>query len=115
MADSRVCINHWLTRQSRAEDEEKVLLRAIVDRKLPDQMATLKAMDGAWTPAAAAHVDTLRQEVDRLRVLYGYIMALRPDVRSYDTPAKVLEAERYAVDGGELARFPRTSSSGCTP
>ena len=34
LADSRVCINHWLTRQSRAEDEEKVLLRAIVDRKL---------------------------------------------------------------------------------
>ena len=27
LADSRVCINHWLTRQSRAEDEEKVLLR----------------------------------------------------------------------------------------
>lgn len=105
LADSRVCINHWLTRQSRAEDEEKVLLRAIVDRKLPDQMATLKAMDGAWTPAAAAHVDTLRQEVDRLRVLYGYIMELLPDFRSYDNPAKVMEAERYAVDGGELERF----------
>ena len=93
LADSRVCINHWLTRQNRAEDEEKVLLRAIVDRKLPDQMATLKAMDGAWTPAAAAHVDTLRQEVDRLRVLYGYIMELLPNFRSYDNPAKVMEAE----------------------
>ena len=105
LADSRVCINHWLTRQSRAEDEEKVLLRHIVDRKLPQQMAALKAMDGAWTPAASAHVDTLRQEVDRLRVLYGYIMELLPDFRSYDNPAKVMEAERYAVDGGELERF----------
>ena len=43
--------------------------------------------------------------MDRLRVLYGYIMELLPDFRSYDNPAKVMEAERYAVDGGELERF----------
>ena len=45
--------------------------------------------------------------MDRLRVLYGYIMELLPDFRSYDNPAKVMEAERYAVDGGNWSVSPR--------
>lgn len=105
VAESRVYINHWLTRQSRAEDEEKVRLRRMVDRELPNQLQALQGLDEAWTPQAQAHVDTLRQELDRLRILYGYIMDLLPDFRSYDQPSKVMEAERYAVDGGELERF----------
>lgn len=105
VAESRVYINHWLTRQSRAEDEEKVRLRRMVDREFPTQLQALQGLDEAWTPQAQAHVDTLRQELDRLRILYGYIMDLLPDFRSYDQPSKVMEAERYAVDGGELERF----------
>ena len=77
----------------------------MVDREFPNQLQALQELDEAWTPQAQAHVDTLRQELDRLRILYGYIMDLLPDFRSYDQPSKVMEAERYAVDGGELERF----------
>ena len=54
VAESRVYINHWLTRQSRAEDEEKVRLRRMVDREFPNQLQALQGLDEAWTPQAQA-------------------------------------------------------------
>ena len=53
LADSRVCINHWLTRQSRAEDEEKVLLRHCRPQVAPAD-GRLESHGRRWTPAASA-------------------------------------------------------------
>jgi len=105
LAESRVYINHWLTRQSRSDDEEKVALRRLVDVEFPRHLTRLNALETAWSPAARAHLDTLRQETDALALLYGEIMRLLPDFRSYDNPIAFMEAESYATEGGQLATF----------
>ena len=102
LAESRVYISHWLTRQSRADDEEKRALRQLVNTSFPQHIATLKSLEGAWSPAAKAHLDTLRLETDALGLLYGEIMRLLPDFRSYDNPIAYMQAQDYAMEGAEL-------------
>ena len=105
LAESRVYISHWLTRQSRADDEEKRALRQLVNTSFPQHIATLKSLEGAWSPAAKAHLDTLRLETDALGLLYGEIMRLLPDFRSYDNPIAYMQAQDYAMEGAELQTY----------
>jgi serine phosphatase RsbU (regulator of sigma subunit)/HAMP domain-containing protein len=105
LAESRVYISHWLTRQSRADDEEKRALRRLVNESFPQHIATLKSLEGAWSPAAKAHLDTLRLETDALGLLYGEIMRLLPDFRSYDNPIAYMQAQDYAMEGAELQTY----------
>jgi serine phosphatase RsbU (regulator of sigma subunit)/HAMP domain-containing protein len=105
LSESRVYINHWLTRQSRADDEEKLALRRLVEVEFPQHFKELTALDRAWSPGAQAHLDTLRKETDALSLLYGEIMRLLPDFRSYDDPIAFMEAESYAMEGAELETY----------
>ncbi|MDG1674237.1 MAG: HAMP domain-containing protein, partial [Flavobacteriales bacterium] len=111
LSESRVYINHWLTRQSRADDEEKLALRRLVEVEFPQHFTELTALDQAWSPRAQAHLDTLRKETDALSLLYGEIMRLLPDFRSYDNPIAFMEAEAYAMEGAELERYTRRVKS----
>ena len=105
LSESRVYINHWLTRQSRADDEEKLALRRLVEVEFPAHFTKLKSLGQAWSPGAQAHLDTLRKETDALSLLYGEIMRLLPDFRSYDNPIAFMEAEAYAMEGAELETY----------
>ena len=105
IAESRVYIKHWLTQQSRADDEEKVALRQLVDVEIPLQMRALQSMKGAWSPVAEQHLDSLRYEIDALSLLYEEIMRLLHDFRSYEDPMRVMEAEGYALEGAELSAY----------
>jgi serine phosphatase RsbU (regulator of sigma subunit)/HAMP domain-containing protein len=105
LSESRVYINHWLTRQSRADDEEKLALRRLVEVEFPQHFKELTALDRAWSPGAQAHLDTLRKETDALSLLYGEIMRLLPNFRSYDNPIAFMEAEAYAMEGAELETY----------
>ena len=62
-------------------------------------------MEHAWSPAAKAHLDTLRLETDALGLLYGEIMRLLPDFRSYDNPIAYMQARDYAMEGAELQLY----------
>ena len=105
LAESRVYISHWLTRQSRADDEEKRALRRLVKESFPQHIVALQSLEGAWSPAARAHLDTLRVETDALGLLYGEIMRLLPDFRSYDNPIAYMQAQDYAMEGAELQTY----------
>ena len=105
LAESRVYISHWLTRQSRADDEEKRALRRLVKESFPQHIVALQSLEGAWSPAARAHLDTLRVETDALGLLYGEIMRLLPDFRSYDNPIAYMQAQDYAMEGAELQMY----------
>ena len=105
LAESRVYISHWLTRQSRADDEEKRALRRLVKESFPQHIVALQSLEGAWSPAARAHLDTLRLETDALGLLYGEIMRLLPDFRSYDNPIAYMQAQDYAMEGAELQTY----------
>jgi serine phosphatase RsbU (regulator of sigma subunit)/HAMP domain-containing protein len=111
LSESRVYINHWLTRQSRADDEEKLALRRLVEVEFPQHFTELTALDQAWSPRAQAHLDSLRKETDALSLLYGEIMRLLPDFRSYDNPIAFMEAEAYAMEGAELETYTRRVKS----
>lgn len=102
LAESRVYISHWVDKQTRADDEQKRALRHLVDDTFPAHLQTLRSLEGAWSPAGEAHIDTLRAEVDALVLLYREIMRLLPDFRSYDNPIVSMEAEGYTDDGAEL-------------
>ena len=105
LAESRVYISHWLTRQSRADDEEKRALRRLVKESFPQHIVALQSLEGAWSPSARAHLDTLRVETDALGLLYGEIMRLLPDFRSYDNPIAYMQAQDYAMEGAELQTY----------
>ena len=105
LAESRVYISHWLTRQSRADDEEKRALKRLVKESFPQHIVALQSLEGAWSPAARAHLDTLRLETDALGLLYGEIMRLLPDFRSYDNPIAYMQAQDYAMEGAELQTY----------
>lgn len=105
LAESRVYISHWLTRQSRADDEEKRALRRLVKESFPQHLSALQSMEGAWSNEAKAHLDTLREETDALGLLYGEIMRLLPDFRSYDNPIAYMQAQDYAMEGAELQTY----------
>jgi serine phosphatase RsbU (regulator of sigma subunit)/HAMP domain-containing protein len=105
LAESRVYISHWVDKQTRADDEQKRALRHLVDDTFPAHLQTLRSLEGAWSPAGEAHIDTLRAEVDALVLLYREIMRLLPDFRSYDNPIVSMEAEGYTDDGAELETY----------
>ena len=105
LAESRVYISHWVDKQTRADDEQKRALRHLVDDTFPAHLQTLRSLEGAWSPAGEAHMDTLRAEVDALVLLYREIMRLLPDFRSYDNPIVSMEAEGYTDDGAELETY----------
>ena len=105
LAESRVYISHWLKDQSRADDEEKLALRKLVKEDFPQHIVALQSMEHAWSPAAKAHLDTLRLETDALGLLYGEIMRLLPDFRSYDNPIAYMQARDYAMEGAELQLY----------
>ena len=102
LSESRVYINHWLSNQSRADDEEKVALKRVVNQDFGDHLTELKSLDGAWSSPARRHLDSLETEVGRLNVVYKEIMRLLADFKSYDDPLVVMEAEGYAMEGAEL-------------
>ena len=83
LASSLVHINNWIAEQSRADEEKKVMLRKSVNSAFPQHLKALDELELAWTPRARAHLDTLRVETDALLVLYGEIMRLLPDWKSY--------------------------------
>ena len=93
LSESRVYINHWLSNQSRADDEEKVALKRVVNQDFGDHLTELKSLDGAWSSPARRHLDSLETEVGRLNVVYKEIMRLLADFKSYDDPLVVMEAE----------------------
>ena len=105
LAESRVYISHWVDKQTRADDEQKRALRHLVDDTFPAHLHTLRSLEGAWSPAGEAHIDTLRAEVDALVLLYREIARLLPDFRSYDNPIVSMEAEGYTDDGAELETY----------
>ena len=71
----------------------------------PNTFVALQSMEHAWSPAAKAHLDTLRLETDALGLLYGEIMRLLPDFRSYDNPIAYMQAQDYAMEGAELQLY----------
>ena len=107
LSESRVYINHWLTKQSRSDDEEKRALRRLVNVEFPRHLKGLDGMESAWSPQAKSHLDTLRKETEALGLLYGEIMRLLPDFRSYDNPILFMQAESYAMEGAELETHTR--------
>ena len=105
LATSLVYINNWIEKQSRSDNEKKVALRRMVNREFPDHLEELQAFDAAWSPAARAHLDTLRTETNALLVLYGEIMRLLPDWKSYQDAEKGFLAADYADPGMPLEVF----------
>ena len=102
LSESRVYINHWLSNQSRADDDEKVALRRVVNHDFAAHLDSLRSLNDAWSNAARHHLDSLEVEVGRLNVVYEEIMRLLADFKSYDDPLLVMEAEGYAMEGAEL-------------
>ena len=105
LASSLVYINNWIAEQSRADVEKKVMLRKSVNATFPQHLKALDGLDLAWTPRARAHLDTLRVETDALLVLYGEIMRLLPDWKSYQDYEARFKAKEYAEPGAQLEVF----------
>ena len=105
LASSLVYIHNWIEDQSRADAEKKVMLRKLVNASFPRHLAALEELEPAWTPQARAQLDTLRAETDALLVLYGEIMRLLPDWKSYQDYEARFKAKEYAESGAELEVF----------
>ena len=105
LASSLVHINNWIAEQSRADVEKKVMLRKSVNETFPQHLKALDELELAWTPRARAHLDTLRVETDALLVLYGEIMRLLPDWKSYQDYEARFMAREYAEPGAQLEVF----------
>ena len=83
----------------------KVILRKSVNATFPQHLKALDELELAWTPRARAHLDTLRVETDALLVLYGEIMRLLPDWKSYQDFEARFVAREYAEPGAQLEVF----------
>lgn len=105
IAETRVHIKHWQTKQSRNDDPDKERLRRLINREIPTRFTKLKTQATQWSPHALQQLDSLEIEVDQLFIVYGLIMGHLDDFTSYDDPFAVMEAEGYIE--GRNAPLPR--------
>jgi serine phosphatase RsbU (regulator of sigma subunit)/HAMP domain-containing protein len=102
VSESRVLVRHWIAVQSRSDDPEKVELQRILDAEFPAHLAALDGVARDWDPESRARLDTLKRNVEHLRVVCREVMRLLPEFTSYEDPNARMEAEYLALEGSSL-------------
>jgi serine phosphatase RsbU (regulator of sigma subunit)/HAMP domain-containing protein len=105
IAETRIHIKHWQTKQTRDDDPDKARLRKLMNKEIPSRFATLRGQSERWSTGAQQQLDSLEIEVDQLFIVYGLIMGQLDNFASYDDPFAVIEAEAYTE--GRNAPLPR--------
>lgn len=96
---SKMLIRHWATVQSRPDVLEKRELRALMEERIPDNLARLDSTAKEWEEPQRLMLAELRRSIDRLFIVYRQVMVHLPDFESYASPQAMLRVEYLMLQG----------------
>ena len=101
--ESKQLAIQWVNNQSRNDVPDKLRLQNLIAQNIPQTVSEVQALSTKWTDKA--NLDQFNRAIEKIDTLFDYyneIMALLPDIGSYDDLFSSFTARLYVSQDGEV-------------